>query len=98
MDKVKSIRMAIESTRDNKNQQPPYYGDISEDDTIIDLTDELDVNDTSQTFDVDRIIPNENNNEPQDDSMGQQLEVSDGQSSNEEPPTEHIETDNIEAL
>ncbi|CAG2195810.1 unnamed protein product [Mytilus edulis] len=46
LDKVKSIRMAIESTRDDKNQQPPYYGDISEDDTIIDLTDELDFNDT----------------------------------------------------
>lgn len=58
--------MAIESTRDDKNQQPPYYGDISEDDTIIDLTDELDFNDTWQTFDVDKIIPNENNNEPQD--------------------------------
>ncbi|CAC5390306.1 unnamed protein product [Mytilus coruscus] len=104
LDKVKSIRMAMESTRGDKNQQPSYYEDISEDDTIFDLIDELDFSDTSQTFDVDKIIPDENNNESQDDSMGQQLEVSDRQSSNEEPPAEHMETDvngqddNIEAV
>ncbi|CAC5415550.1 unnamed protein product [Mytilus coruscus] len=62
LDKVKSIRMAMESTRGDKNQQPSYYEDISEDDTIFDLIEELDFSDTSQTFDVDKIIPDENNN------------------------------------
>ncbi|CAG2209869.1 unnamed protein product [Mytilus edulis] len=81
LDKVKSIRMAIGSTRE-----------------------ELDFSYTSQTCDVDKIIPDEHNNELQDDNMGQQLEVSDSQSPNEEQQAEHMETDfnwqenNIEAV
>lgn len=54
--------MAMESTRGDKNQQPDYNEDISEDDTIFDLIEELDFSDTSQTFAVDKIIADENNN------------------------------------
>ncbi|CAG2192938.1 unnamed protein product [Mytilus edulis] len=74
LDKVKSIRMAIGSTRSEKNEQPSYHEDIREDDIIFDLIEELDFSDTSQTCDVDKIIPDENNNELQDDNMGQQLD------------------------
>ncbi|VDH97961.1 protein phosphatase 1 regulatory subunit 15B [Mytilus galloprovincialis] len=104
LDKVKSTRMTIGSTKGDTNKQPSYYEDIGEDDIIFDLIEELNFSDTSQTCDVDKIIPDENNNGLQDDNMGQQLEVSDSQSPNEEQQAEHMESDfnwqenNIEAV
>ncbi|VDI74300.1 Hypothetical predicted protein [Mytilus galloprovincialis] len=73
LDKATSIRTTMESTRGDNNQQPSYYEDISEDDTIFDLIEQLDFSDTSQTFDIDKIILDENNNESQDDNIGQLL-------------------------
>ncbi|CAG2220287.1 unnamed protein product [Mytilus edulis] len=70
-----------------------YYEDISEDDTIFDLIEELDFSDTSQKFDIDNIIPDVNNNESQDDNIGQLLKESDSQSSKEEQSAENMETD-----